>query len=116
MQQALEIMFIADFLNLSSTEGKDAAFHSGIMILHRNKSYINTLRVSMLCVMWRNYGMVYGRDMFIEYPFMRYGHGRAINVRITLKPETLKTWALSSHVRGQLVEELASVKGETADN
>ena len=36
-------------------------------------------------------------DMFIESTFMRYGHGRAGMVGITLKPETLKTWALSRH-------------------
>ena len=34
-------------------------------------------------------------DMFIESTFMRYGHGKTGIVGITLKPETLKTWALS---------------------
>jgi len=37
-------------------------------------------------------------DMFIESTFMRYGHGKAGIVGITLKPETLKTWALSRHI------------------
>ncbi len=42
-------------------------------------------------------------DMFIESTFMRYGHGQAGIVRITLKPETLKTWALSHHICSQLM-------------
>ena len=33
-------------------------------------------------------------DMFIETTFMRYGHGPQGIIGITLKPETLKTWAL----------------------
>ena len=37
-------------------------------------------------------------DMFIESTFMRYGHGRAGIVGITLKPETL---ALSRHICSQ---------------
>ena len=37
-------------------------------------------------------------DMFIETTFMRYGHGKAGVIGITLKPETLKTWALSLHI------------------
>ena len=39
-------------------------------------------------------------DMYIETTFMRYGHGKAGIIGIPLKPETLKTWALSLHVWG----------------
>ncbi len=52
-------------------------------------------------------------DMFIESTFMRYGHGRAGIVGITLKPETLKTWALSRHICSQLMEDLAELRGES---
>ena len=34
-------------------------------------------------------------DMFIESTFMRYGHGRAGIIGITLKPETLKLGLLA---------------------
>lgn len=37
-------------------------------------------------------------DMFIETTFMRYWHGV---IGITLKQETLKTWALSLHIMCQ---------------
>ncbi len=33
-------------------------------------------------------------DMYIETTFMRYGHGQGGIIGITLKPETLKIWAL----------------------
>ncbi len=52
-------------------------------------------------------------DMFIESTFMRYGHGRAGIVGMTLKPETLKTWALSRHICSQLMEDLAELRGES---
>ena len=35
-------------------------------------------------------------DMFIETTVIRYGHGPGGIIGITLKPETLKTWALKS--------------------
>ena len=54
-------------------------------------------------------------DMFIESTFMRYGHGRAGIVGITLKPETLKTWALSHHICSQLMDDLAELRGESDD-
>ena len=54
--------------------------------------------------------------MFIESTFMRYGHGQAGIVGITLKPETLKTWALSRHVCSQLMEDLAELRGESDEN
>lgn len=55
-------------------------------------------------------------DMFIESTFMRYGHGRAGIIGITLKPETLKTWALSRHICSQLMEDLAELRGESDEN
>ena len=54
--------------------------------------------------------------MFIDSTFMRYGHGWAGIVGITLKPETLKTWALSCHICSQLMEDLAELRGESDDN
>ena len=41
---------------------------------------------------------------------MRYGHGKAGIIGIILKPETLKTWALSLHVCGQLLEDLSTLR------
>ena len=49
-------------------------------------------------------------DMFIETTLMRYGHGKAGIIGITLKPETLKTWALSLHVCGKLLEDLSTLR------
>ena len=37
-------------------------------------------------------------DMYIESTFMCYGHGPGGMIGVTLKPEMLKTWALSLHV------------------
>ena len=54
--------------------------------------------------------------MFIESTFMRYGHGQAGIAGITLKPETLKTWALSRHVCSQLMEDLVELRGESDEN
>ena len=34
-------------------------------------------------------------DMYIETTFIRYGHDKGGIIGITLKPETLKVWALS---------------------
>jgi hypothetical protein len=51
-----------------------------------------------------------GSDMFIETTFMRYGHGKSGIIGITLKPETLKTWALSLHICGQLIEDLSTLR------
>ena len=55
-------------------------------------------------------------DMFIESTFMRYGHGQQGVIGITLKPETLKTWALSCHIFSQLMEDLAELRGESSNN
>ena len=54
--------------------------------------------------------------MFIEPTFMTYGHGRSGIVGITLKPETLKTWALSRHICSQLMEDLAELRADSDDN
>ena len=48
-------------------------------------------------------------DMFIETTFMRYGHGKGGIIGITLKPETLKTWALSLHICSVLESDLADM-------
>ena len=53
--------------------------------------------------------------MFIESTFMRYGHGKAGIVGITLKPETLKTWALSRHICSQMIDNMNSLQEETKD-
>ena len=45
-------------------------------------------------------------DMFIESTFMRYGHAPCGIIGITLKPETLKVWALSLHTCSQLESDL----------
>ncbi len=45
-------------------------------------------------------------DMFIETTFMRYGHGRGGIIGNTLKPETLKIWALSLHICSHLESDL----------
>ena len=37
--------------------------------------------------------------MFIETTFMRYGHSHGGIIGITLRPDTLKTWALGLHIR-----------------
>ena len=49
-------------------------------------------------------------DMFIETTFMRYGHGKSGIIGITLKPETLKTWALSLHTCSQLVSDISTMR------
>ncbi len=55
-------------------------------------------------------------DMFIESTFMRYGHGQLGIIGITLKPETLKTWALSRHICSRLMEDLAELRGKSNDS
>ena len=52
-------------------------------------------------------------DMYIETTFMRYGHGKGGIIGITRKPEALKTLALSLHIYGSLVSDIATlVNGE----
>ena len=47
--------------------------------------------------------------MFIETTFMRYGHGPRSIIGITLKPETLKTWALGLHICSRLEQVIADI-------
>ena len=49
-------------------------------------------------------------DMFIESTFMRYGHGPGGVIGITLKPSTLKRWALSLHICSQLVQDITEMR------
>ena len=51
-------------------------------------------------------------DMFIETTFMRYGKGKHGIIGITLNPEALKSWALSLHVCGQIVADVAEMRGD----
>ena len=55
-------------------------------------------------------------DMFIETTFMWYGHGKSGIIGITLKPETLKSWALSLHVCGQILEDLSILRESERPN
>lgn len=41
---------------------------------------------------------------------MRYGHGPGGIVGITLKPSTLKRWALSLHICSQLVKDVTGMR------
>ena len=53
-------------------------------------------------------------DMFIESTFMRYGHGKKGIVGVTLKPETLKVWALGLHLCGSIEHSLDDmINGDT---
>lgn len=54
-------------------------------------------------------------DMFIESTFMRYVHGKADIVRITLKPETLKTWDLSRQICSQIMEDISYLREASED-
>ncbi|KAK5898165.1 hypothetical protein CgunFtcFv8_015606 [Champsocephalus gunnari] len=49
-------------------------------------------------------------DMAIETTFMRYGHGQNGIIGITLRPETLKTWASSMHACNKVVGNLDSMR------
>ncbi|KAJ8870229.1 hypothetical protein PR048_029246 [Dryococelus australis] len=54
-------------------------------------------------------------DMYIETTFMRCGHGKGGIVGISLKSETLKTWALSLHTSCQLENALFDMSEGTND-
>jgi len=54
-------------------------------------------------------------DMFIETTFMRSGHGPSGIIGITLKPETLKTWALGLHICHCLEKDITSLLGKEQD-
>lgn len=47
--------------------------------------------------------------------YCRYGHGKTGVVGITLKPETLKTWALSRHIFSQIVESITCLRDDNDD-
>ena len=49
-------------------------------------------------------------DMAVETTYMRYGHGRKGVIGITLKPETLKTWAYSLHACNRLINDLNEIR------
>lgn len=51
-------------------------------------------------------------DMMIETTFMRYGHAPGGIIGITLKPETLKVWALSLHASSRLESDLDEMTDE----
>lgn len=54
-------------------------------------------------------------DMWIETTFMRFGHSQGGIIGITLRPETLKTWALSLHICSQLELDLEKLSEERKD-
>ena len=54
-------------------------------------------------------------DMYIEMTFMRYGHGPGGIIGITLKTETLKTWALGLHVCCQLEQDTVNLSCNEQD-
>jgi hypothetical protein len=49
-------------------------------------------------------------DMFIESTFMHYGHGPGRIIGITLKPSTLKRWALSLHIYSQIMKDVTEMR------
>ncbi|KAG1654582.1 hypothetical protein GQR58_024928 [Nymphon striatum] len=49
-------------------------------------------------------------DMAIETTFMRYGYSKSGIVGITLKPETLKTWAYSLHTCHGILDDLDEMR------
>jgi hypothetical protein len=55
--------------------------------------------------------MFQNSDMFIETTFMRYGPGPGGIIGITLKPETLKTWALGLHICCRLEQDITEIVG-----
>ena len=64
--------------------------------------------------MHHNAGLFNGiwSDMAIETTFMRYGHGQSGIIGITLRPETLKTWAYSIHACNKLVHGLDLMRSQ----
>lgn len=49
-------------------------------------------------------------NMMIETTYMRHGHGQDGIAGITLRPETLKTWALSLHTCNKIVRGLEAMR------
>ena len=62
--------------------------------------------------MHHNAGLFNGiwSDMAIETTFMRYGHGQSGIIGITMRPETLKTWAYSFHACNTVVSSLDQMR------
>ena len=52
-------------------------------------------------------------DIYIESTFMRYGHSPGGIIGITVKPSTLKRWALSLHLCSQIVRDVSEMKDES---
>ena len=52
-------------------------------------------------------------DMYIESTFMRYGHSPGGIIGITVKPSTLKRWALCLHFCSQIVKDVSEMKNES---
>ena len=62
--------------------------------------------------MHHNAGLFNGiwSDMAIETTFVRYGHGQSGIIGITLKPETLKTWAYRLHTCHGISDDLNEMR------
>ena len=62
--------------------------------------------------MHHNAGLFNGTwsDMEIETTFMRYGHDQSGVTGLTLKPETVKTWAYSLHACNSIVRDLNEIR------
>ena len=63
-------------------------------------------------VMRHNRGVWNGiwSDMFIETTFMRYGKGPGGLVGVTLKPSTIKRWALSLHTTSRVESDIDEMR------
>ena len=62
--------------------------------------------------MYHNPGLSNGiwSDMAIVTTFMRYGHGQSGIIGISLRPETVKTWAYSFHACNTVVSHLDAMR------
>ena len=58
------------------------------------------------------FGIQFGIE-FKESMFMRCGPGRPGIVGISLKPDTLKTWALSRHICSELMQDFKELRGKS---
>ena len=48
-------------------------------------------------------------DMAIETTYMRYGHGNNGIIGLTMRPEALKTWAMSIHAINSIMSDLNTI-------
>ena len=55
-------------------------------------------------------------DMFIEQTVMRYGHGPAGMVGITLNEKAVQEWALSLHISSQFEKDLFNLRENSRHN